>query len=99
MANIVGGTKRATVTFIDNTANGVNVDPATIIIRWKSPTTSLITKTFGVDTELIKDSVGVYHIDISLTEVGTWWVQAKGTGTINSTDIVTFTVQDATPVG
>ena len=48
-------------------------DPTTIKISYRTPSGTLMTKEFGVGTEIVKDSVGNYYMDVALTESGRWY--------------------------
>lgn len=45
---------------------GAGVDPAALIFRLQDPEGNDETYTYGTDTELVKDAVGEYHIDVPL---------------------------------
>jgi hypothetical protein len=57
------------------------IDPSTVAFRIKTPSNIVTMYTFGTDAELIKDSVGNYHIDISVMESGDWYYRFESTGT------------------
>jgi len=72
MANAydVGDQIRCTGT-VTNTAGSV-VDPSALTFRYKRPSGSVTIYTYGTDAELVRDSTGVYYVDITTTEKGTW---------------------------
>jgi len=75
----LGQLVRATNTFTDDT--GTVVDPTGVFVNYKSPGGTLTVLEFGVDAAVIKDSTGVYHVDIDGDEVGRWYVFWFSTGT------------------
>lgn len=75
----VGDTVRVSNTFKD--AAGVAADPTTVRFKYKTPAGTTTTLTYLTDSALVKDSVGNYHVDVSITETGTWRWRWEGTGT------------------
>lgn len=73
-----GDTVRTTATF---KVGGVLTDPSTLVLKYKTPAGVITTKTFGTDAEVVKDSVGVYHFDLTLSAQGDWWYRWQSTGT------------------
>jgi hypothetical protein len=57
------------------------VDPSTVVLKSKAPDSSVTTYTYGVDAALVRDELGVFHIDINLTAAGTWTFRWESTGT------------------
>lgn len=53
-------------------------DPATVRFVVKPPTGPRVTLVYGVDAVVVRDSTGVYHVDVELTAQGEWWVRAEG---------------------
>jgi len=56
------------------------IDPTVIRAYYKNPsgiTTSLV---FGVDGALEKEGIGIYFVEISITESGNWYYRFSGTG-------------------
>ena len=42
---------------------------------------------------LVKDSTGVYHLDVSASAVGQWYYRWEGTGAVEQADEGTFVVE------
>lgn|SRR5678816_1542546 len=61
-------------------ALGVTTDPTTVTIKYRTPTGTLVSKTYVTDPEVIKDSLGVFHMDVVLDMPGEWWYRIEGTG-------------------
>jgi hypothetical protein len=76
-AYFIRGGFRLTGTF---EVGGVVTDPTTITFEIKTPSDVITTHIFGVDPNLIRDGVGVYHLDVTITEKGNWWYRMYGTG-------------------
>jgi len=66
----------------------VATDPTAITFNWKiGKTGSTTTYTYGVNVELVKDSVGNYHVDLTInSDNTTYYVGFYGTGTIVAAD-------------
>jgi hypothetical protein len=56
------------------------VDPNTVIFKVQDPDEIETSYTYGVDTEVIKDSVGVYHLDVLANKSGTWFYRYESPG-------------------
>jgi hypothetical protein len=62
------------------TVAGVSTDPTTCVVKYQDPSGTVSTKTYGSDVEVVKDSTGRYHINISPNASGTWYFRFIGTG-------------------
>mgnify|MGYP001577790858 CR=1 FL=1 len=74
-----GDPVRLTATFTNIT--GATIDPTTVTIQYRPPLGTQVTKIYLVDPEVVKDSTGVYHIDIALVYSGLWTYRWFSTGT------------------
>ena len=54
---------------------------------------------YGVDAALVREGVGLYHVDLSLIEPGTWHWRYESTGTVESAQQGSFRVKAENPVG
>jgi len=72
----IGDKPRLTVSFTDLT--GAASDPASVTCRVKTPNGVTWIYTYGVNAELTKGTTGVYNLDLSLTEAGTWAYKWNG---------------------
>lgn len=67
--NRIGTTTRIFATlFVDN----VPTDPNTLTLIITDPAASDTFYEFGIDPEIVQDSVGVFHFDLQLTQRGIW---------------------------
>lgn len=78
----IGDNRRFTVMFTD--IDGAPADPTNIEAVIKQPDGVDVAYEFGVDTELAKDDVGIYHIDFTFTQLGRHKVRFEGTGNVTS---------------
>jgi len=62
----------------------VPADPTTITFRYHRPDSTTGVATFGVDTTVVRDGIGSYHLDLLLDAVGLWTVRVTGTGTVTA---------------
>jgi len=79
---VMQGTRvRVTATF---TALGASTpsDPTTVTFKVKPPDVGATVETYvyGVDSEVVRSSAGVFYLDVTCTTRGVWWVQGKGSG-------------------
>ncbi len=80
MRYMIGEKIRLTATFSDPETGNL-LDPGTVYVSWKDPDGNIVQKQYGVDPELVKDSVGTYHIDIDAAMAGQWRFRWASTGT------------------
>lgn len=80
----IGDIVRLTGTFRD--VNDVLVDPSGVRFMYIKPNTptAITTKTYLTDIEVVKDSVGIYHLDITITESRRWFYRTEGFGANNA---------------
>lgn len=69
-----------TVTVAFTQEDGTFVDPATVICRVRVPDGTVHVYTYLTDTELIRDSLGHFHVDINATAAGAYYYRWEGTG-------------------
>lgn len=86
-----GDLVRCSGAFTDS--DGVVQDPDAIIFKVKNPSDNTTTYTYGVGVELVKDSVGNYHVDVDADEVGVWYYRFVGTGAGQSAEEGDFTIR------
>ena len=76
----IGQKIRITGTFTD--IDGAAIDPDAVLFELSAPPNLPVTTyTYGVGAELVKDSVGVYYIDVDLPTYGEWRWRMYSTGT------------------
>lgn len=73
-----GAVVRLEAAFTDD--DGIAVDPSTVRVRYKPPSSAEVALTYNVNLELVRDGVGMYHADIASTEAGVWNYRWEGTG-------------------
>ena len=66
---------RATVTFAPLGAT-IPDDPTSVAFKTMAGDGTTVTYTYGVSAAVIRDSVGVYHLDFVPATAGRWWVQS-----------------------
>jgi hypothetical protein len=62
-------------------AAGTAVDPTAVYAQYRSPNGTLTTLVYVTDEELVKDSTGNYHVDISADQAGYYSYRFYSTGT------------------
>lgn len=86
---LVGQQIRITVRFA---ASDTLTDPTAIIFKFKKPNGTITTYTHGTDAQLVKDSTGIYHVDLTLDAEGEWAYRWEGTGALVAADQRTVAV-------
>lgn len=76
------------------TVAGVPTDPTTVALTITTPAGVATTYTWAGAT-VTRDSVGVFHKDVTCSEAGEWQYEWVGTGTATDATVGTFTVQEA----
>lgn len=74
----IGDLVRCTGTFA---SSGSNVNPTAVMFKVKTPAGVVTTYTYGTDAALVRDSTGVYHVDVSAAEAGEYVYRFWSTGT------------------
>lgn len=77
---------------IDSATGNTLIDPTTVTVKIKMPDASVLAKVFGVDSEVIRDSDGAYHMDVSCNQAGVWVWGWFGTGAGQAADEMSFKV-------
>jgi hypothetical protein len=66
--------------FTDDDGNAQ--DPTTVTFAFLAPSASSATEyVYGTDAEVVKESTGVYYVNLGVTEAGTWRWRFYSTGT------------------
>lgn len=76
----IGELVRVTSSFKNIAGNFI--DPSVVTLKLKINTHTVVVYVYGTNAEVIKDSTGVYHCDVSATEAGTYRYRWEGSGTI-----------------
>lgn len=76
-------------------AAGTAIDPDAVLFQFRTPQGDITSYTYLTDAELVRDSLGNFHVDIDATESGTWWSRFYATGNGQSADELSFIVSDS----
>lgn len=77
----LGTAVRCAIVFKDPDA--VAADPTGVTFWYRKPTSPTLTElVYGTDAEVVKDSTGNYHVDVTVDVSGTWYYGFIGTGAI-----------------
>ena len=72
-------------------ALGALVDPTTVRLLWRVHSNgTLTTWVYGVNAEIVRDSVGLFRADIPVTVAGTHYFRWEGTGAVIAAEENTF---------
>lgn len=77
---VVGNVVRCATTFTD--ISGTAIDPTVVAFTYRVDAGDPTVYTYPTDAQLVKDSTGNYHVDISADTEGTyhWRFYSTGTG-------------------
>lgn len=90
-----GADVRVSVAFTD--INNQPGDPTTITLRVRDPLGNITVSVFAA-SNIVKDSTGNYHFDVTLpltsaAAAGAWYYRWEGTGSVTATSEGEFLVQ------
>ena len=88
----VGALVRISGAFTDS--DGVAQDPAAVFCAFETPAGVETTYQYSVDVEVVKDSVGNYHLDVDADTTGVWYYRWYSTGAGQAADETHFSVLD-----
>jgi hypothetical protein len=71
---------------------GVLTDPTAVKLKWRAAGGPTTTWVYLTDSQVVKDSVGVYHADIPVTMAGLHYFRLEGTGAVVAAEESTFSV-------
>ncbi len=57
-------------------------DPTTVTIRSLNPSLVETEYVYGTDSEVTRDSTGIYRLTLQLVAAGDWYARAEGTGAV-----------------
>lgn len=75
----VGDNIRSSVTFTD--FNGAVADPTTVTFKYATPSGAVTTIVYPA-AGTTRDSLGVFHADVTISAAGSWWFRWNGTGAV-----------------
>lgn len=74
-------------------ANDDPADPAAVSFAFEDPAGTVTTYAYQADPEIVKDSTGNYHVDVSATAAGDWHYRWIATGAGQGAQIGQFMVK------
>lgn len=78
---------RSIIVFYDLAGTTVT-DPSTVTFILTKPDGVLVSYTYGVDAELVKDSTGTYYVDITYDQKSRHVIKWTGTGNVQLSESV-----------
>ena len=87
----LGDVIRCSGSFVNSASTAI--DPTNVYAKIKVPSGTITTYTYGVDAELVKDSVGNYHVDVDASTSGTFLYRFYSTGTGQAAEEAAFVVE------
>ena len=74
---------------------GAPVDPGVVTVRIKNPVGVKTSYVYGIAVEVVKDSVGLYHMDLEPTIQGVWVYRWEGTVSNKGAEESSFEVKES----
>lgn len=88
----IGDLHQSLIAFTD--LDNVAADPTTVTFSWLKPDGTTVAYIYGTDAELVKDSVGNYHVNITYDQKGRQTLKWTATGTVELVEqIETYVVE------
>lgn len=85
---------RVKVTFKDT--SGLTVDPTTVTFKYIKPdSVAIVTKVYLTDAEVIRQTKGIFYIDLIVDVEGIWRWRWEATGAAVAADEGSFGVKDS----
>lgn len=85
---------RITATFTDSA--GTLLDPTAVYFQYKNPAGTITSETYSPSSgNIIRDSIGVFHLDINANVHGIWYYRVYSTGVGQAADEATFEIADS----
>ena len=75
------------------TSTGSAVDPGALTLVIQDPTGLQTAYVYGTDAELVKDSTGNYHCDVTVSTAGKWRFRWTSTGSAVGSEESVFLVK------
>ena len=72
----------------------VLTDPSTLTVKVISPDGTETAYVYGVDSSLIRDSAGTYHLDVTASQNGHWEYRGESTGNAAGAEEHKFIVKE-----
>ncbi len=88
-----GDLVRAATAFTNS--GGSAADPSNITVKYRIGAGVISSYVYGTDAEVVRDSVGNYHIDILMENPGVYHIRWEGTGTVTAADEDTWIVKQS----
>lgn len=79
---IVGTLIEIPVSFTDPAGTPTDPDALVFLVALYSPAGAILTYTYGVDSAVVRESAGVYHLEYLVDAVGAYIWRAEATGAV-----------------
>ena len=63
-----------------NTSNRALVDPTDVYVQVEKPDGSITSYHYGIDLNVLRESIGSYTVDVPADQSGNWFVRFYSTG-------------------
>lgn len=75
--------------------NDLETDPSTVSIQVKDPSGNITTYSYGGAGAVVRDSVGNYHVNITVNTTGVWYYRVLGAGSVQKNGEDSFLVSSS----
>jgi hypothetical protein len=82
---VVGQMVRLATATAFKDANGNEIDPTTIVVKYRKPDGTITT-----NNAPSHDGVGLFHVDVLIDQPGDWWYRFEGHGNIEVPAVASF---------
>lgn len=89
----IGDKATLRASFTDDSSPAQPADPSALTFYLKLPDGTVTEYVYGTDAELVRDAVGEYHVDWTITVHGVYWYLFAGSGDVVAVEEETFTVR------
>ena len=71
---------------VGDVLTGILTDPTTIRFRFLPPVGGVVTYTYLLDPQVVRDAAGIYHVDLVLAAEGRWYLRFESDGDVVGAD-------------
>lgn len=72
---------------------GTAIDPTGLTLKYTPPSGTTVSLVYDTDPEVVRDSLGNYHVDLDVNEAGRWFYRWEATGTGQAVEHGEFMVE------
>lgn len=89
----VGDRVKLSVTIRDLENDSALIDPDALVFTMLEPDATSTSYTYGVDAEVVRDSIGIFHVNWDVTQSGNHWSRFAASGNVGAAEELGFKVR------